>query len=54
MNIDKWIEAATVEQLQQKIAEYEASAQSWSGRDNEMIHKLMVRLRCELGRRVAA
>ena len=54
MNIDKWIEAASVEQLQQKIAEYEASAQSWSGRDNERIHRLLAKLRGELGRRVAA
>jgi len=48
MGIEAWIESASSEQLRAKIEEYERTQQSWNGRDNEMIHKLLVKLRLAL------
>lgn len=49
--IDVWIKSATPDQLKAKVAEYEKTQQSWNGRDNEMIHKLLVKLRLEIAKR---
>ena len=53
--IDKWIVSASDEALTTKVEEYAARAQSWSGRDNEMTHKLLAKIKVELaGRKGAA
>ena len=51
MGIDGWIKRASVEQLQAKVAEYEAAARSWNGRDNETVCKLLASLRLEIAKR---
>jgi len=49
--IENWIASASLDQLKAKIEEYEKVKQSWNGRDNTMIHKLLVQLRLEVARR---
>jgi len=49
--VQRWVAAATPDQLRAKLAEYDEAAGKWSDRDNEAISKLRAASRAELERR---